>query len=124
MKTYFSNCRHPFLFLLTELSSQARGRSSSVSPEILDIQGENLYTKSQNLGLWFPLAGPTTVGVENGTIIGKIVSGRLVPIYNDNSIVINIRLLGSRRIQLSQEEVRRLPFGRAFRRTMVVKFVM
>ena len=74
---------------------------------------------------WLPLRGLTTVGVENGTIIGRIDERhRIRAIYENNYYrVINIRLLGLHRIVLSDEEVRRLAFGRKFRQTMLVNFV-
>ena len=118
-----SNFRHSFLFLLTELSSQAWRRAHYVSPEVVDIPANDLLV--MNFFLWIPLRGLTTVGVENGTIVGKITNGRLCPIRsrNSTSTVINIRLLGLGRIELSSEEALRLPFGRKFRQTTLVNFV-
>ena len=117
----FSNFRHPFLFLVTEVSSQA-WRRSPISPGIPDIPPDDLYFVRGFA--WIPLRGLTTVGVENGTIIGRIDDvGRIRAIYNNDYRVINIRLLGHQRIVLSVEEVRRLAFGRKFRQTMLVNFV-
>ena len=118
----FSNFRHPFLFLLTDLSSQL-WRRTHVSPGIPDIPANDLY-QLHNLD-WTPIRGLTTVGVvENGTIIGRIDDvGRIRAIYNNDYRVINISLLGHHRIVLSVEEVRRLNFGRKFRQTMLVNFV-
>ena len=124
VKKYFSNFRHPFVFLLTELSSQLWKRRH-IHPEIPNILADDLYIGNRAVDRgWRPVRGLTTVGVENGTIIGEIVGGRLAPICNDYDRVINIGLLGLRRIELSEEEVRRLPFGQKFRRTMIVNFVI
>ena len=123
MKKSVSNFRHSFVFLLTELSSQF-WRRRHIHPEIPDIPADDLSLGNYAMDRWWPVRGLTTVGVENGTIIGEIVTGRLVPICNFYGRVINIRLLGLHRIELSQEEVRRLPFGRKCRRTMMVNFVI
>ena len=75
--------------------------------------------------MWSVLGGRNRVGVENGTIIGIVFDGVLVPIYNRRLENIKIRLLGIQQIELSPEEVRRLPFGRPFnRRTMIVNFLI
>ena len=76
------------------------------------------------MALLMRLNGLTTVGIKDGTIIGEIIVGRLVPIYNDYGRVINIRLLGIQQVELSPEEVRRLPFGQKYHRTMIVNFVL
>ena len=122
MEKDFSNFQHPFLFLVTELSSQA-WRRTPISPGIPDIPADDIYLV-RGFAL-IPLRGLTTVGVENGTIVGRIDEvGRIRPIYNiDNGRVINIRLLGLHRIVLSDEEVHRFTFGRRFRQTMLVNFV-
>ena len=73
--------------------------------------------------MWRVGPGLSPVGVENGTIIGIIFGGVLVPIYNCHVGKIKIRLLGIQQIELSPEEFLRLPFGRPFRRTMIVNFV-
>ena len=73
--------------------------------------------------MWAIAEGLSPVAVENGTIIGTIFRGVLVPIYNHNVGKIKIRLLGIQQIELSPEDVRRLPFGRTFRQTMIVNFV-
>ena len=122
MEKDFSNFLHRFLFLITELSSQD-WRRSRVSPGIPDIPSNDLYFVRDFTG--FPLRGLTTVGIENGTIVGRIDEpGRVRAIYNtDNGRVINIRLLGLHRIVLSLQEGRRLAFGRRVRQTMLVNFV-
>ena len=122
MPKYFCNFRHPFVFLLTEISSQF-WRRRHLYPEIPDIPADGLSIGNHAMNRWWPVRGLTKVGVEDGTIIGEIAGSTLVPIFNDSGRVINIRLLGLRRIELSPEEVRRLPFGRTFRRTMIVNFV-
>ena len=121
-KKYFSIFRHPFLFFLSELSSQTRG-STSVYPEIPLVPANGLHFMNSE-GSWSLLRGLNTVGEENGIIVGIINRGRIRPIYdNYNGNVINIQLLGLRRIELSSDQVRRFHFGRKFRHIRIVHFI-
>ena len=110
------------LFFLSELSSQAWWRSS-VSPGIITVPANGLHIKHSD-GTWSILLGFTTVGEENGTIVGIIDHGRILPIYDQLSNVINIQLLGLRRIELSSDEAREFQFGRRFQRTIRVNFIL